>query len=58
MLRRAGCLQRRIAVNRAVAIDAFNFDRLSHFAVEMAVSVGVLLEMAVDAMHAFVDMNR
>ena len=43
--------------NRAVTIDAIDFDRVAGFAVELAVAVAVLLEVAVDAVHPFFQMD-
>ena len=40
-----------------MAIDALDFDGGPHFAIEFAVAVGILHEMAIDAVHAFFEMN-
>ena len=40
-----------------VAVYAIDLDRVAGFAVELAVTVAVLLEMAVDALHAFFQVN-
>ena len=53
----AGGDQAWLVANRAVAIDAIDFDGGARLAVEFAVAVAVLLEMAVDALHAFFQMN-
>ena len=50
--RRAGCPQRRARARRAVAVDAVDLDRVARLAVEVAVAVAVLREVAVDAVHA------
>ena len=44
-------------LNRAVAIDAIDLDGGARFAVELAVAVAVLLEVAVDAVHALVEVD-
>ena len=41
----------------AVAIDAIDLDRIARLAVELAVAVAILLEMAVDALHPLVEMH-
>ena len=50
--RRSLTSQRRALLNRAVAIDAIDFDGVARLAVQFSVAVTVLLEMAVDAMHS------
>ncbi len=47
----------RVLLNRAVAIDAINLDGVARFSVEFAVAVAVLLEVAVDAVHSFFQMD-
>ena len=47
----------RALLNRAVAIDAIDFDGIARFSVEFAVAVTVLLEVAVDAVHPFFQMD-
>ena len=42
----------------AVAVGAGDLDRRLHLAIDMAVAVSVIGEMAVDAMHAEIDMDR
>ena len=42
---------------RAVAIDALNFNRRAHFAVQFRIAVIILIEMAIDAVHAFFQMD-
>jgi hypothetical protein len=44
-------------VNRAVAIGAVEFDRGARLGVQFSIAVRVLLEMAVDAVHSFFQMN-
>ena len=41
----------------AVAIGAIDLDGGARFAVQMAVAVAVLLEVAIDAVHALVQMD-
>ena len=41
----------------AVAIDAIDLDRVARFAVQLAVAVTVLLEVAVRAVHALFEMD-
>ena len=53
----AGCHQRRALLDGAVAVDAVDFDGIARLAVELAVAVTVLLEVAVDAVHALLQMN-
>ena len=55
--RGAGRDQRRARVNRAVAIDAIEFDGGARLAVEFSVAVAVLLEVAIHALHAFLEMD-
>ena len=40
-----------------MAIDAIDFDGVARLAVEIAVAVTVLLEVAVDAVHSFFQMD-
>src|SRR5262245_15591057 len=40
-----------------MTIDALNLDGGAHFLVELAVAVHVLHEMAIDAVHAFFEMD-
>lgn len=42
---------------RTVTIDAGNFNRGADLAVQFCVAVNVLIEVAVDAMHPFLEMN-
>ena len=53
----AGGDQSGALLNRAVAIDAIDLDGVARFAVELAVAVAVLLEVAVDAVHALFEMD-
>ncbi len=55
---RAGRLQRRQLVDRAVAILALDLDRAHDLGLHVAVAVVVLREVAVDALHADVDVDR
>ncbi len=55
--RRAGGDQRGPALDRAVAIGAVHLDGVARLAVELAVAVAVLGEVAVDAVHAFFQMD-
>ena len=55
---RPGSLQRRRLVDRAVAILALDFDRAHDFGLDVAVAVIVLGEVAVDALHADIDVDR
>ena len=50
--------ERRVAVGGAVAVRAFDLDRRRDLAVEVPVAVRVLAEMAVDAVHADVEVYR
>src|SRR5207247_6687492 len=43
--------------DRAVAVDAVDLDGGPRLAVELAVAVAVLLEMAIHAVHAFLEMD-
>ena len=49
--------ERPIAVDRPVTIHAGDLDGVARFAIEFPVAVRVLLEVAVDAMHAALEMN-
>ena len=51
-------LQRWIFVRSAVAIGAINLHRCRNLAVDMPVTMRILRKMAVDAMHAHIEMNR
>ncbi len=53
----AGRDKRRFLVDRAVAIDAINFDGGSRFAVNFPVAVIVLIEMAIGALHSLFKMD-
>ena len=53
----AGSDQRGFLADGAVAIDAIDFDRGARLAVDFAVAVIVLREMAIVALHAFFEMN-
>jgi hypothetical protein len=50
--------QRRVGLGRAVAVLAADLDRVADLAVEVAVAVPVLLEVAVDALHPLVQVDR
>src|SRR5437868_2568514 len=50
--------QARQPLGAAVAIDAVDLDRRGDLAVEMAVAVRILRVVAVDAMHAALEMDR
>src|SRR5262249_7869034 len=59
-----GCVGRRprspkggAIADRAVAVDALNFDGGAHFALQPGVAVVVLYEMAIDAVHTSLQMN-
>src|SRR6266851_96418 len=54
---RARCDQRSLLANRAVAIDAIDFDGGAGFAVNFPVTVIVLREMAIVALHPFSQMD-
>ena len=54
---RTGSDKRGFFANRAVAIDAVDFDGGARFAVNLSVAVIVLLEMAVVALHSFFKMD-
>ena len=43
--------------DRSVAIDAIQFDGRARLAVELSIAVIVLLEMAIDALHSFFEMD-
>ena len=47
----------RVLLNRAVAIDAIDFYGIACFSVEFAIAVTVLLEVAVNAVHPFLEMD-
>src|SRR5262249_16962692 len=49
--------ERGAALDRAVAIDAVDLDRIAGLAVELAVAVHVLLEMTVGAVHALLEVD-
>ncbi len=49
--------QRGVLLNRAVAIHAIDLNGVARFSVEFAVAVAVLLEVAVDAVHSFFQMD-
>jgi hypothetical protein len=53
----AGSNERGFITNRAVAIDAVDFDGGARFAVDFSVAVIVLRKMAVVALHSFFEMN-
>ena len=53
----AGRHQGRTLLNRAVAIHAIDLDGVARLSVEFAVAVAVLLEVAVDAVHSFFQMD-
>ena len=53
----AGSDKRGFAANRAVAIDAVDFDGGARLAVDFAVAVIVLREMAIVALHSFFEMD-
>ena len=53
-----GRLQDRIVVDRAVAVLALDLDRAHDLGLDVAVAVAVLREVAVDALHAQVDVHR
>ena len=55
---RAGGEQGRVFIGGAVAIRAIDFHRRRHFAVDVAIAMRILREMAVDAGHALVEVNR
>src|SRR5262249_55620535 len=50
--RGAGRPQRRPLADGAVTVDALDLDGRPHLAVELAVAVGVLHKVAIDAVHA------
>ena len=41
-----------------MAVLTGNLDRVRHLTVEMTVGMGILLEMAVDAVHPSIEMDR
>src|SRR5262249_26241440 len=45
--RRTRCLERAASLDGAVAVGARDLDRRAHFAIELSVAVGVLLEVTV-----------
>ena len=49
--------QRGVLVDRAVAIDAIEFDRGARLGVEVSAAVIILLEMAIGALHAFFEVD-
>src|SRR4029450_5516734 len=53
----AGGAQRGASAGRAVTVHAFDLDGVAYFAVELPVAVHVLLEVAVDAVHALLEMD-
>src|SRR5262249_23063119 len=55
--RRARRSQCRARLDRSVAVGTPDLDRRAHLAVELAGSVRVLLEVAVDAVHALFEMD-
>ena len=55
--RRAAGLERRPLVGGAVAVAAVDLDGVAHGAVELAVAVAVLQEVAVDAVHALLEVD-
>src|SRR5271157_4137127 len=54
---RAGSDERRVLLDRAVAIGAIELDGRARLAIQLAVAVAVLLEMAIDALHALLGVN-
>lgn len=44
-------------IERAVAVDALDFDGSANFSVEFSISVDILDEVAIDAVHAFFEMD-
>ena len=55
--RRTGSDERGFVANRAVAIDAVDFDRGARLSVNFPVAVIVLRKMAIAALHPFFEMN-
>ena len=55
--RRAAGFDCCLAAGRSVAVDTVHLDGVANFAVEIAVTVVVLLEMAIDAVHSFFQVN-
>src|SRR4029077_4694977 len=55
--RRARRLERRARGDGSWAVDAIDLDGVARLAIELAVAVTVLPEMAVDALHAALEMN-
>ncbi len=55
--RRAGRHERGAACRRAVAVDALDLDRRAHLAIQLGVAVGVLDEMAIDAVHPLLEVD-
>src|SRR6185436_5717202 len=53
--RRTAGRQRGVAIRGAVAIRAVDLDRRGDLAVNVAVAVRILREMAIDAMHAGIE---
>ncbi len=53
----AGSNQRRPLINRAVAIDAIDRRRVARLAIKLAVSVDILFEMAIRALHSIGEMH-
>ena len=49
--------ERRALAGRAVAVDALDLDGRADFAVELGVAVDVLDEMAIDAVHPFLEVD-
>ena len=54
---RTGGHQRGAGIDFAVAVHAVDLDGVARFAIELAVAVAVLREVAVDAMHSFFQMD-
>ena len=50
--------QRRILVRATVAVDAFNLNGLRNLSHDMAIAMRILREVAVNTMHAVIDVNR
>src|SRR5206468_710150 len=52
-----GCEQRRVQIHSPVTIAAGDLDRRGDLAVDVAVSVCILPKVAVDAMHAAIEVD-
>src|SRR5439155_16490456 len=55
--REAGGRQRASLLDRAVAVDAGNLDRIARLAIQLSVAVRIAVEMAVDPVHPTLEVN-